>query len=942
MQRLKILPDDRSLESRVKLFETVAARVLNHLGYRLDRIRDSRRSTLNFEITGLHTRTAGTLYAEFTYAESPITDHHVQAFYGRYMARWLADKRCRGVLVALPGADHEAKEFYREYILNHAETSARLLDGDEVIKIILDDPKIVRSDFIARRVPMDVGRVEEADLLYTEKGLFWLLFFGVPGEAPSRRAALFDARGNATTDPAALDYLAGVFPELENFDILPVSCVSALQPGLFQTGEEVVETTFGPEPFDAFLPASPERFIDSRATLDRFEAFAEKVIKKETPDRVLTVEGFSGSGKSSLLLALADRFGDRGHFAATLDARSASSPDFVDRALNRAIQSAEGRQDQSRRTGSAKAQTDPSYIFDRLTALGKDLEARGRLCFLLFDQFEAVFPQKEIFERFGELFLKIREAQTNIIAGFAWRSEALRAADDSVNEAVRSLSRSGETIVLDFFRRQETNLLFQRLRKELGEPPGKNLQFVITEFAQGHPRLLNTLCGHVLKLRQAGLSQPDIAKRRLNFHVLFEQDLSALPDAESEALRAIAAASPVRIPHAVQVHDVEIVNSLVQRGLVVRTGNAYDIGLRRFRDFLVTGRVPARDRYLLLSNVDDVFVAAKSLAKTGTPPDVLELQIESALKSRPYHLALRDMELLALAEVVDDTVVPVARLAPEPKKFESSWRAHVRERLKAHPAVPGFLKSLEDHRSLNMEEAAAELKKLFPFVFAQKRIWRSCARIFSSWLDAADLAFLDKKSQRLAYLDPASEVRERYLVLPKRRGAKIPKIQFSPIESVAARIVQALERGGGTDWTGLKKSTIFSALAILEDLGFIRRRPQVIKVLPKGMDFVLNPGRRSEIFAASAMQMPLFSTFIDIINTHRKKEKTLMDLGLELKEELGTGWKPSTAETVAKILLDWSRHAKLAPGVFGRTRKGPIKGRRKKEGFQMPLFSDMA
>jgi hypothetical protein len=37
-------------------------------------------------------------------------------------------------------------------------------------------------------------------------------------------------------------------------------------------------------------------------------------------------------------------------------------------------------------------------------------------------------------------------------------------------------------------------------------------------------------------------------------------------------------------------------------------------------------------------------------------------------------------------------------------------------------------------------------------------------------------------------------------------------------------------------------------------------------------------------------------------------------------------------------MLDWARHTNLAPGVFAKIRKGPIKGWKKKEDAQMSLF----
>ena len=155
---------------------------------------------------------------------------------------------------------------------------------------------------------------------------------------------------------------------------------------------------------------------------------------------------------------------------------------------------------------------------------------------------------------------------------------------------------------------------------------------------------------------------------------------------------------------------------------------------------------------------------------------------------------------------------------------------------------------------------------------------------------------------------------------------------------MAERLFQALQGDGRVDWTGFGKNTIFRALATLEDLGFIVRRAPLIKMLPRGQEFVQNRDKRPALFAEGALQMPSFSIFMELLESHRFKGNTLLGLGVELEEKLGTNWKESTAENSAKIMLDWARHAKLAPGVFARIRKGPIKGWKKKDDRQMVLF----
>jgi hypothetical protein len=296
------------------------------------------------------------------------------------------------------------------------------------------------------------------------------------------------------------------------------------------------------------------------------------------------------------------------------------------------------------------------------------------------------------------------------------------------------------------------------------------------------------------------------------------------------------------------------------------------------------------------------------------------------------------MSLLELAAVDHEKIILQIEFPEKQKGFEVSWRNHVQSKLRGNRLARQLLKILRNNNSLTIKELSQLFEDSCPYLSFTKPTLLKHTRIFAKWLNAADLALLDKNNLILTCYDPETEIRERHLVLPKRRGTKTPQIQYTPVEGVAIRLCQAFQKGGGVDWTGQKKSTIFRALATLEDFGFIQRRTQLIKVLPKCFEFVSHPERRSSLFAEGALKLESFTKFIDILHAHKDKGNTLLALGFELREKLGASWKESTAEKTAKILLDWARHTKLAPGIFAQTRRGPLKGWKKKEDLQIPLF----
>jgi len=222
---------------------------------------------------------------------------------------------------------------------------------------------------------------------------------------------------------------------------------------------------------------------------------------------------------------------------------------------------------------------------------------------------------------------------------------------------------------------------------------------------------------------------------------------------------------------------------------------------------------------------------------------------------------------------------------------------------------------LEDREKLTISEVSELLENSCPYISATKKTWQTYARNFARWMDYADLAIFSRDG--ILYKLKETEIRDRRSFLFKKRSEIIvPPIQFTPIEKVAIRLVEALRQKGRVNWSGFRRSTITKSLMALEELGFIRRKPNSIILEGVIEDFVDYPEKRLEIFAKAALNIRSFAIFIDVLQQHKDKRLSLAQLGMKLKEKLGTDWKEGTAKTNAKIMLDWARHAHLAPKVW--------------------------
>lgn len=867
MGRLKILSKDHLSQSRGNLFEKIMAAVLNDNGYRIEHILRSSATGMEIDAEGQHTDTGLPFYTECKGSETSVTVSEIQAFYGKYMVKWHANKQCHGLLIAISGLDKAAGEFYRRHIASNPKITTHLYEEDEILEAVIDTPGVASPATITGSIAPKLGKPGDWLLLYTPKGIFWVQQVIPPDKGIPSCVALFDAQGHPISDRSTLDYLTELYPELDDYDNITISRAVALQTGLFQDAEEIVELTGSSEFFEHQLPASPEHFVGREPYFEKLDSFVNKIVGNQTSSRGILIDAPAGLGKSSLVLAFVERLKTMGHFALAVDMYHLSSPISITNTIDYTIRQFGDFGGRILPADYPKSVAGYEDSLQAILEIGRTLESHGKLIFIFFDQFETVFRQPDILKHFKELFLKVSSAQTNVVLGFAFKADLAGLTNVFDYELLEPITDLSNHIIVDIFSKVEVSTFLEKLEKELGETLSKGLRFHLAEFSQGNPWLMKKLCARVIDLRQAGMPQSDIAGRLLNGEVDFP-----------------------------------------------------------------------RDNHLLLANPGDVLKAARILQKSRGYLNTSKFRVQAALSAKSFFYVARDMSLLELAKVDHSKITLEIELPKDQQDFEMAWRNHLQTKLQGNRLAQRLIKVLEDKNSLTIDEQAQLFKTLCPYLSVPKQAWLTYARLFAKWLNAADLALLDNKKHILIRYNPATEIRERRLILPQRHGTKTPQIQYSPIEDIAIRLCQALQEDGRVDWAGLKKSTIFRALATLEDFGFIQRKTQLIKVLPKCFEFVSNPERRPGLFAESALKLESYVEFIEILNTYKDTGNTLLALGLELRRKLGVSWKESTAEKIAKILLDWARHTKLAPGVFAHVRRGPLKGWKKKKDGQIPLF----
>ena len=925
MSRLKILAPGESpqqkAQARGSLFEHLTAHVLRHMGFEMPGAPNVNYAGMEIDIDGQHSVTGVPLYVECKCYATEVDSPQFQQFFGKYMTRWLKDKRCQGLFVALPGLNSHARGLYKENCENNHEITVRLFEEEQVLEAMYSTNIVARPEVFSKNIGAGMGQPGDYTFLYTPRGCFAVQFVISSGASIPDSVALFDSSGDFVGNHETIDYLTDLDPELKTFNIIhhenPQTEVETREHDHL---DQIVEVRGSSTCFEYQFPASPEHFIGRLDALDQLAQFVEQVLANLTSSRGVVFEGNSGWGKSSLVLASVEYLKTLGHQAIAIDSRTATSSQFILRAVDYAISVASSETDPLHNLRRSAPITGFDGAVDALLKMGEQRKAQGKALFIFFDQFENIFSLQETVARIRDLFVNVVDKQTNIVLGFSWKTDLIGSTNDFPYLIRESILQGSKSIRLERFSDAESTALLNRLENEIKSRLRKDLRFLLSEFSQGYPWLLKKLCAHVKNQRDNGVSQQDIADSLLNVEQLFQDDLRGLTSEQEDTLRRIARMVPVSDSDIGDDFKAEVLQSLVDRRLIVRIGPKYDIYWDIFRDYLNTGALPVQENYILHNNAGPVFKHTQVLANQEGVMEVAAWREQAGLTSNAFYTLIREMRLLGIASIDNNMIKLQLSLPNDDKSFEEIFRGHLKEKLRRNRLVSRLLDALEVERTLSIDQIGSLLEDSCPYVAAAKATWNTYARTFGGWMDIADLATYNKSESHIEHYSPATALRQRNLLQGRSRGGGlVPLVQFDAIVTVSERIVEALEAPGGPrniNWEGIAASTQSKALASLEQLEFVRRRPGRLIVTQELRTFVHQPEQRPLLFAERIMKLPTFATFLEILDAHQNDGLSVSQVGMELKNRLSVAWKESTAAANAKIMLNWTRHAGLAPGIF--------------------------
>lgn len=514
-----------------------------------------------------------------------------------------------------------------------------------------------------------------------------------------------------------------------------------------------------------YLPASSsnKHFVGRDYIRTQLLEYFKEILTNKSNKRIFYLNGKSGWGKSSLLLEVKSRCRNKHYknkfFAIAIDTRSALSDNFValsfDKLINAAISQEFINKTLFSQTIKFTSNVDllsSSSVVEILQIL-KD---ENKFLVLIFDQFEDVFRKKDLFKSFYKFLTDVTDKKPNIIVGFSWKSEFFIPNDDPAYFYWQQAKEQSREFIIGEFGEKEIDGIIKQLEQSIGKLD-KEIKNRIKESSQGLPWLTKKLCIHIYEQIQSGLKKDKLIESNLNIKELFEKDKERIEPEELRGLKLIAQKAFdgdfFEISEVGESIESKIIDSLIHKRLIIKSGTNYNIYWDIFRDYLVTNKIPPiGESYLFRSGVNlclEVFLLFKNLDSPAT--------LESLLKKHPKKIGKTTLEniLIELRNFglvqKNDEIFSIAK-----ENIEITYDgfvAFMTQKLQNY--TPYLVLKKMNLPIINKDDITKVLKSIFKQVY-QDKTWDAYSLYLISW-------FLQSK------LDIKSKIEE-----PKKGRGKTP------------------------------------------------------------------------------------------------------------------------------------------------------------------------
>jgi Holliday junction resolvase-like predicted endonuclease len=491
-----------------------------------------------------------------------------------------------------------------------------------------------------------------------------------------------------------------------------------------------------------YLPTSSKHIVVRKNQRKKLMDFFQQISDGETNIRSFYIKAKSGYGKSSLLADLRERCRNKHYknklYTVVIDSRNVDSVNFLSESIKYLVNKAS--KDSFIPFSEISITSHYEVLGDKkLQESLQQLKSEKKLLIIVFDQFEDIFRKKDIFIYFHKLLLDVSQLESSLVIGFSWKSEITIDAENETYSLFTQAAEKSTCISLPEFSSSEINKVISFLEKDLRIKQSLKEQIMIS--AQGFPWLIKKLCIYIKKQRTK-----NIPTEISHLKEIFEDDLEGLGSAEKKALTEIARrADTGDFFDTEEVDDnisSQIISTLIDRRLVIKTGSKHNIYWDVFRNYL---------------NGADISEIGGNAFIIRTSFDIC-LKIFNCFKQKEEELSLEDIQSRLDKQIqtttIQNSVYDLISLDILEKKItegtyrvlielnEESLKEYIKNKLSNHK----FYKRLTTNNSGNEFQSIPHeiMKQCFKWTNFKDQTWKTYSNTFMNWLKKSDLKIFNE------------------------------------------------------------------------------------------------------------------------------------------------------------------------------------------------------
>ena len=848
---------------------------------------------MEIDVTATHNVTNEKIYAECKAYREPIPADALSKLLGNVFLKNVD----QGWLVTTFKLSKDAEGLKEEWEKRPTEERRRLqvYNPPRLLDLLIASNRIFDPAKIIATSGMEQGHWY---LLLTNLGRYWAKLVPEAG-VPSRVIVHNAQTGVLVNDAELLQKLKLTDTSLRDLNwLIPSPDSSRAEESPAYLSETVVDVTIG-DTWADYRPARPQDFVGRHDLQNSMRDFFLGIRNRSTNTRLFSISGPSGWGKSSLIAKLRDRCGNRANrkkfYMTAFDMRAAKSANYVSAAVLRSFSSAIQRKFilppvMPLQVGPPTTPLESESLQDCL----QQLKANGKILILVFDQFEEVLTKPELsqlFDRLRLLALSVDAQQENLALGFAWKSDAFLPQDHPAYYLWHQLKDRRLNLDVPSFGSKDVAQALAYFQTELGQRLNPVLRSQLIQHCQGFPWLLKKLCIHVFKLVRSGLTQPQVLERGLDVRGLFEVDLSGISSKETLCLKEIARLAPVEWVQIVEQFGNDTYTSLLDKRLIIRSGDRLNPYWDIFRDYLRTSEIPHVPVSFLPGTEIRTLARAAIVTGINRPGGVTlgKLSTLLSINNRSAGNVVRDLQMFGLAERQGDRVVSTIDIKEEKGAFAMIARL-IASTLDTHIFTILLRRDIAKGSTITEENLFKFFNEAFLYASLRDATKRVYTRRLTKYLTATH--FLERVRSGWILID---ELTGQLTLAPRVRGSG-DFLGDAPPERVL-EVMQKLAKSP-VPRTDLNQSHLRNAAACAITLELAITRGGIVYMLKNTKDI-----------EASLVRAVTNTRSFKIVSELIRKSPSISatEIGKALSEQFDLPWSDATNLRRGNALRKWVR-----------------------------------